>query len=41
MTFCDGGSVILQWDAPTDEDRVIDRGEDVALVELEEDEAPF
>lgn len=41
MTFCDDGSVILQWDAPTDDDRVIDRGEDVALVEPEEEEAPF
>ncbi|AJG13806.1 hypothetical protein RK21_02298 [Pseudomonas plecoglossicida] len=40
MTFCDDGSVILQWDAPTDDDRVIDRGEDVALVDPEE-EAPF
>lgn len=40
MTFCDHGSVILQWDAPTDDDRVIDRGEDVALVDPEE-EAPF
>lgn len=25
MTFCDDGSVILQWDAPTDDDRVIER----------------
>ncbi|MFT8234101.1 DUF1654 domain-containing protein [Pseudomonas guariconensis] len=41
MTFCDDGSVFLKWDAPTDEDRVIDRGEDVALVEPEEEEAPF
>ncbi|MFI7857374.1 DUF1654 domain-containing protein [Pseudomonas promysalinigenes] len=40
MTFCDDGSVILQWDAPKDDDRVIDRGEDVALVDPEE-EAPF
>lgn len=39
MTFCDDGSVILQWDAPTDDDRVIDRGEDVSRVEAEE--APF
>lgn len=35
MTFCDDGSVILQWDAPTDDDRVIDRGEDVSRVEAE------
>ncbi len=41
MTVCDDGSVYLKWDAPTDDDRVIDRGEDVALVEPEEEEAPF
>lgn len=41
MTFCDDGSVFLKWDAPTDDDRVIDRGEDVGLVEREEEEAPF
>ncbi|MNJ28713.1 hypothetical protein D3C77_232590 [compost metagenome] len=40
MTFCDDGSVILQWDAPTGDDRVIERGEDVGLV-VREDEAPF
>lgn len=40
MTFCDDGAVILQWDLPTDDDRVIDRGEDVAVVEPEE-ETPF
>ncbi|MBK5003033.1 DUF1654 domain-containing protein [Pseudomonas sp. S31] len=41
MTFCDDGSVFLKWDAPTDDDRVIDRGEEVARVETEEEEAPF
>lgn len=41
MTFCDDGSVLLKWAAPTDDDRVIDRGEDVALVEPEEEAAPF
>lgn len=41
MTFCDDGSVILQWDLPTDDDRVIDRGEDVAVVEPEEETPPF
>lgn len=41
MTFRDDGAVILQWDLPTDDDRVIDRGEDVALVEPAEEEAPF
>lgn len=33
MTFCDDGSVILQWNAATDDDRVIDRGEDVVLID--------
>lgn len=33
MTLCDDGAAILQWDLPTDDDRVIDRGEDVAVVE--------
>nr|HDS0969518.1 DUF1654 domain-containing protein [Pseudomonas putida] len=41
MTFCDDGAVILQWDLPTDDDRVIDRGEDVALIEPEEEGVPF
>lgn len=41
MTFCDDGSVILQWDAPTDEDRVIDRGGELDLVRHDEQEAPF
>lgn len=41
MAFCDDGSVFLKWDVPTDDDRVIDRGEEVALVDPEEEEAPF
>lgn len=41
MTICDDGAVILQWDLPTGDDRVIDRGEDVARVELVEEGAPF
>lgn len=41
MTFCDDGSVILEWERLTDDDRVIDRGEDVDLVERKEEEAPF
>ncbi|WP_259369727.1 DUF1654 domain-containing protein [Pseudomonas juntendi] len=41
MTFFDDGSVFLKWDAPTDDDRVIDRGEEVALVEPEEEDPPF
>lgn len=32
MTFCDDGSVILQWDAPTNDDRVIDRKVDLEVV---------
>ncbi|MEX5490788.1 DUF1654 domain-containing protein [Pseudomonas fulva] len=41
MTFYDDGSVFLKWDAPTDDDRVIDRGEEVALVEPEDDDPLF
>jgi hypothetical protein len=41
MTFCDDGSVILQWDAPTDDDRVIEREVELDLVRHEEEEAPF
>jgi len=41
MTFCDDGSVILQWDAATDDDRVIEREVDLNLVRHEEEEAPF
>lgn len=33
MTFCDDGSLILQWNAATDDDRVIERGEDVVLID--------
>lgn len=40
MTFCDDGSVILQWDVPTDDDRVIEREVELDLVRHEE-EAPF
>lgn len=32
MTFCDDGSVILQWDAPTDDDQVIEREVELDLV---------
>lgn len=32
ITLCDDGSVILQWDAPTDDDRVIEREVDLDLV---------
>lgn len=41
MAFCDDGSVILQWDAPTDDDRVIEREAELDLVRHEEEEAPF
>ena len=41
MTFCDDGSVILQWDAETDDDQVIEREGDLELVRREEEEAPF
>ena len=41
MTFCDDGSVILQWDKPTDDDRVIEREGDLEPVRRGEEEAPF
>ena len=41
MTFCDDGSVILRWDAPTDDDRVIEREVELDLVRHEQEEAPF
>lgn len=41
MTFCDDGSVILQWDAVTDDDRVIEREVDLDLVRHGEEGAPF
>lgn len=41
MTFCDDGSVILQWDAPTHDDRVIEREVELDLVRHKEEEAPF
>ena len=40
MSFCDDGSVLLQWDAPTDDDQVIEREAELDLVR-HEDEAPF
>ena len=41
LTFCNDGSVILQWDAPTDDDRVIEREVDLHLVRQEAERAPF
>ncbi|WP_092137486.1 MULTISPECIES: DUF1654 domain-containing protein [Pseudomonas] len=35
MTFCDDGSVILQWDTATDDDRVIKRAVELDLVSQE------
>lgn len=41
MTFCDDGSVILQWEKPNDE-RVAERNEGEERNDLkEEEEAPF
>lgn len=36
MTFCDDGSVILQWDVSTEDDRVIEGGVELELVRQEE-----
>ncbi|MBF8793439.1 DUF1654 domain-containing protein [Pseudomonas monteilii] len=41
MTFCDDGSVILQWEKPDDGDQVIEREEGVEVEQPAEDEAPF
>lgn len=41
MTFCDDGSVILQWDAPTNDDRVIERSVELDLVRHGEEKSPF
>jgi len=41
MTFCDDGLVLLKWDAPTDDDRVIERVVDLDLVRHEDEKAPF
>lgn len=38
MVFQDDGGVLLEWEAPSEEDRVIDLGEVEAL---EEEPAPF
>ena len=40
VVYCDDGSVILQWDSPTDADQVIEREVELNLVRHEE-EAPF
>lgn len=41
MTFCDDGSVILQWDKPDDDNQVIEREEGIESEQPREDEAPF
>lgn len=41
VTFCDDGSVVLQWDTPTDDDRVIEREGELDLVRHKEVKAPF
>ncbi|MFO3723163.1 DUF1654 domain-containing protein [Pseudomonas sp. HLMP] len=41
MTFCDDGSVILQWEKPDESDHVIERGEGNDDEQSVEEEAPF
>ena len=39
MTFCDDGSVLLQWERPADDP--VDRGEGSKVEEVIQDEPPF
>ncbi|WP_434773538.1 DUF1654 domain-containing protein [Pseudomonas entomophila] len=41
LTFCDDGSVSLEWDLPTDDDRIIEREGDVERVGRAEEATPF
>ncbi|MEQ6925601.1 DUF1654 domain-containing protein [Pseudomonas mosselii] len=41
MTFCDDGSVILQWEKPNDDDQVIEREEGGEPAEVSDEEPPF
>ncbi|MCO7634097.1 DUF1654 domain-containing protein [Pseudomonas guariconensis] len=41
MTFCDDGSVILQWEKPVDDDRTIEREEGAWEGEVSDDTPPF
>lgn len=41
MTFCDDGSVILQWEKPVDDDRTIEQGEGAWEGEASDDAPPF
>lgn len=41
MTFCDDGSVILQWEKPDESDQVIEREEDGEEGESNDEDPPF
>lgn len=41
MTFCDDGSVILQWEKPDDSDQVVEREEGGAEEETIDEAPPF
>lgn len=41
MTFCDDGSVILQWDKPDESDQVIEREEGDRDGEVNDEDPPF
>lgn len=41
MTFCDDGSVILQWDKPDESDQVIEREEGGEEAEVSDEDPPF
>lgn len=41
MTFCDDGSVILQWEKPDDDNQVIEREEGGEETEVSDEDPPF
>lgn len=41
MTFCDDGSVILQWDKPDDGDQAVEREEGDREREVSDEDPPF
>ncbi|SDE15395.1 Protein of unknown function [Pseudomonas guariconensis] len=41
MTFCDDGSVILQWEKPDESDQVIEREEGCEEAEAGDEDPPF
>ncbi|MBC3493597.1 DUF1654 domain-containing protein [Pseudomonas taiwanensis] len=41
MTFCDDGSVILQWDKPDDADQAVEREEGDREGEANDEDPPF